>query len=280
MKKTIAITILALMIFQLPAQKIVNYDKNGGKLKTVSEFVELSINNTPSNKAPLAVSATAGVVLGPVFDFAAGLIKSKIEKRKKSFVASYSNSNEFIQDDFKTGNLKELVVRRYAMNALNELEGENKSLMSEYIFKMSDDHGDLVLELKNVTLNRSKARYKESDNLAIAINIKAKASVSGSAKAEKGKSEEKKAVEGEGKILIPVISIIDGTQDFSNKGNIVGKVKIKGVKFEDLIDVIFEVSISETNITRLDPNIVEEIITNNSKDIQAILKALFKVEDE
>ncbi|MES2062465.1 MAG: hypothetical protein V4456_11130 [Bacteroidota bacterium] len=71
------------------AQQISNYSSNGDQLKTFSEFTKLEVSVIPRNNIPAAGATIAGVVLGPVFNITAATIKNAIEKRQKSFVATY-----------------------------------------------------------------------------------------------------------------------------------------------------------------------------------------------
>lgn len=257
---------LVLVISQLPAQKIINYNQSGDKTKTLSEFVEISLKSS-IEKNGVAPAAIVGVVLGPLYDIVSGIIKDKLEKRQKSFVASYSNSNEFSKVDLNDGIPTELTVKRYAMNNLDELERDPKPLMSEYTFSVTPSGNDVLIELINITLNQSKARYKENDDLAISISVKSKVTVTTAA--------DPKTIESDGTFLVPIIGVGGGAQDFSKRGKIVGKMILKNVDLAKLSTINFAVTVTETNIKRADPGIVQQILTNNSKEIQSILKELF-----
>lgn len=278
MRTFILIGCLILSGLQLSAQKLVNYDQNGDKLKSVAEYVDISIKNEQlSSDTKLGATILAGVILGPVYNILSSTIKSVLEKRQKSYTASYSNSKQFLSESFKKAGSKSLIISRYAINSLEEIS--NERIMAKYEFALVEEENSISIEIKNVCLNRSKARYKKDDNLAITINIKA-TSTTISSKIDSDTKENKsesKTVESDGTITIPIFKVTGDTQDLQNKGNVINKIRLNGISLSTSNSIKFSVSISETNITRIDPSVVQTILTNNNSDIQSILKTIFGV---
>jgi hypothetical protein len=274
LKKTLLIICLAFLSSQLQAQ-VINYDKDGNKLKSVNEYIDISVINTVPNKTPAVSTSIAGVILGPVYNIVSSLIKNSLEKKQKSFTASYSNSSEFSASDFKNPGMKSLLITRYAINSLGDTD-ENH-LMAQYILTLLPDENCLSIELKSVFLKRSKARYKKKDNLSIAINIKATSIKQTISQKEDAKSE-MTSKDSEGTITIPIIIMTGENQDFNNSSNIINKIKLNGIIFSSSIK--FAITITETNISHIDPSKVQTIISNSTGDIQSILKAIFGVPEK
>jgi hypothetical protein len=271
---------LALLNIEMQAQKIINYKKDGNKQETLNEYVDISITNTPSNKVPAAPTSFAGVVTGPIYNIVASIIKNSLEKRQKSYTASYSNGSEFSHEVFNEQGLKSIVVKRYAINTLDDVDDSH--LMAEYVLTLEPGANSLSIQLKSILLNRSKARYKSNDNLSIAINIKATPAeqIEKKDSTNKDAKPENKSTDSEGTITVPIIKVTGTNQDLSNKSNIINKIKLNGIDLSTSSSVKFSVSITETNINHIEPSKIQTIISNNSGDIQTILKAIFGVSDK
>lgn len=277
MRKVTLILSLILLGMQLSAQKLINYDKNGGKIKSVTEYVDISIINTPGNKSYLGPTSFAGVVLGPVYNIISATIKNGLEKRQKSFTASYSNSSEFSIDDIKKIELKSLLIRRYAINTLDDIN--NSHLMAEFLLTILPDPNNLSIQLHDILLKHSKARYTKGDNLSLTINIKATSTtqIEKRDSATREVTVESKSKDSEGTIIIPILQVKDSIQDLSGKGKVINKIRLNGISLSNPGSIKFSINITETNISRIDPSKIQTIIANNSNDVQSILKALFGV---
>ncbi len=281
MRTFILIGCLILFGLQLSAQKLINYDQNGDKLKSVTEYVGIDIKIYPtSNPVKVFSPVIASVLLGPVYNILSSTIKSSLEKRQKSYTASYANSKEFSGELFKKEGLKSLIVNRYAISSLDNIVDEQ--LMAKYELTLSEVENCLIIEVKEIFLKRSKARYKKDDDLAITINIKA-TSTTDLVKKDPDTNENKlesKSVDGEGTITIPIFKLTGDNQDLTGKGNFINTIRLNGITPSTSKYINIAVNITETNITHIDPTIVQTILTNNNSDIQSILKAIFGVAKE
>ncbi|OOV17567.1 hypothetical protein [Flavobacterium sp. LM4] len=271
MKKIILIGCVILSSLQLSAQKLVNYDKNGEQLKTVTDYLEISATGASaekSNEGLIAAPAVAipALLLGPVFNIASTAIKNGLEKKQKSYTASYSNSGEFSTNEIKT---KSLLIKRYAIDKLTDIDEEH--LMAKYVLTLKSDGNSTLIKLDSILLKKSKARYKKNDNLSLSINIKAVSSHLN----EENKTE---LISSEGTIIIPIFKV-DGTEQYLGDKNIINPVRLNGISLDTSNTIKFAVNISETNITRIDPSKIQTLISNNSDDIQSILKIIFNVEN-
>lgn len=270
-----------LVACQSSAQKLTSYDQKGNKLKTVTEYVSLTVTNQPPISQPAAPSSFIGVVLGPVYNIASGLVKDGIEKRKKSYVATYSNSSSFNSDELnRVGQKKRLILKRYAINDLGGLKESN--LMAEYTFLLlpSTAPDQLEIQLETILLKRSKARYHADNNLSIGITIKTSARQKKSSVQENDEDTKLETLSGEGLINIPILKVNNDPQNLGENEDIINKIRLKDINFKTLIDIQFAISITETNISHIDPGIAQNLVTNNSSDLQTILKAIFKVNDK
>lgn len=278
MKTFILIGCLILSGLQLSAQKLVNYDHNGGKLKSVTEFVEVDIKIYPSSDpVKMTPSAIGSIMLGPVFNILASTYKSELEKRKKSYTATYANSKEFSGELFRTNGLKSLILKRYAINTLDDIVDEQ--LVAKYEFMLTEEKNSLSIDLKDIKMIRSKARYKKDDNLAITIHIKA-TSTTESIKKDPNTKENKMestTIDKEGTITIPIFKLTGENQDLSRKGEVINTIRLNGITPSKANSMVFAVNITETNITHIDPSFAQTFLTNNNGDIQAILKTIFGV---
>jgi hypothetical protein len=281
MRTFILIGCLIFSGLQLTAQKLVNYNQKGEKLKSATEYVGIDIKIYPTSDQVKVVSPViASVMLGPVFNIVTSSIKNGLEKRQKSYIASYANSKEFSGKLFKEGGLKSLIVTRYAISSLDNIVDDQ--LMAKYELALSEVENCLLIEAKDIFLKRSKARYKKDDNLAITINIKATSTTDLVTKDPDTKENklESKSVDSEGTITIPIFKLTGDNQDLTGKGNFINTIRLNGITPSTSKYIKIAVNITETNITHIDPSIVQTILTNNNSDIQSILKAIFGVAEE
>src|SRR5690625_2459276 len=167
MKKSLLVFFLLITYHSLLAQKIMNYDKNGRKLKTASEFVDLSIENTPGQQAPGVESAITGILLGPVYNIVSSFIQNQLKTRQQQYIASYGNSVVFPDNEIQSRGARSLIIRRYAINTLDD--GNEEHLMAEYVLPITTDKNSITLSLNSVLVSRSKARYRPKDKLSLSI---------------------------------------------------------------------------------------------------------------
>jgi hypothetical protein len=231
---------------------VINYDANGEKTKSVSDYTEVIISEKQPKDIGFTAAVISSIIMGPGYNIVAGIIKKAIEKRQKSYVASYSNSARI---ELKSDTSYLLKVNRYAINALKDID--DKHLVSTYTFDLTTDTSGVTITLVSGKLSKSKARYNNQDeNLSVSINIKTSST--------------------DGTILIPVIKVKNDELDFS---------KVKGINqiyLDNIInptspDVRFAVTVTETNISHIDQSVIQNILTANSSDIQTILKTIFGV---
>ena len=278
MKTIVLIGCLMLSGLQLSAQKLVNYDQNGGKLKSATEFVDLDIKiYPPSDPVKMIPPAIGSIMLGPVFNILASTYKSELEKRKKSYTANYANSKEFSGKSFKATGLKSLIIKRYALNTLDDMVDDQ--LMAKYEFALTEEENSLSIEVKNIRMIRSKARYRKDDNLAITIHIKA-TSTTESLKKDPNTKENKiesTTIDKEGTITIPIFKLTGENQDLSGKGAVVNTIRLNGITPSKANSIVFAVNITETNITHINPSLVQTLLANNTGDIQTMLKTMLGV---
>ena len=318
MKNMLLCLLTLLTCSHVQAQSIINYGPDGEKTKKLSEYVELSLEPTSTAESLGSPIALVGIALGPVFNIVSSTIKKSLEKRQKQFVASYSNSAEFSEEDLKRSGRKgsvlhqNLVITRYAIDALNQLDQNH--LMATYCLRMipSDSPDKLQLELQSITLNQSKAKYKKGEHLSIALTIKAtaqhtteatapettevpaqpRAKATGlhtfktvmqppaTAKAKPDAKTETTTKEAEGTITVPLVKVSKDMQDFTPFRNVVNPIILHGIDLSTATSLKLAVSITETNVNHLTSSEITTLVMDNTGDIQTILKSLFGVQNE
>jgi len=259
MKKSLLVFFLLITYHSLFAQKVLNYDKNGRKLKTASEFVDLSIENTPGQQAPEVESAITGILLGPVYNIVSSFIQNQLKKRQQQYIASYGNSVVFPDNEIKSKGERSLIIRRYAINTLDDVNDEH--LMAEYVLPITTDKNSITLSLKSVLLNRSKARYRSKDKLSLSIQV----SITNPLFVQ--------PIVNEGTIVVPIAKVTGETKDFSEYKNVINKIRLSQLEIADSLPIKFLVTITETNISKIEPSEVQRLISNNSEELRTILKA-------
>lgn len=284
MKQLILALLFCSPSLSVVAQQVNNFDKAGKNAKSLSEFVKIELEVKPGGRGPAAVGALAGIVLGPVINIASSLVKNGLEKRQKSFTASYSNTVGFEKDKISMTGGKTLIVSRYAINDLSQLTSEN--LTTEFRLLLIPGEERITIKLKDLLLRKSKARYRnEKDNLTVSINLKVTSmqkteTKKGSAEKKEDDSEPKTTeVTKEATINVPIIKVSDDTKDLSTS-DVINEITLHGIDLKSSEGLTFGVTVTETNINRVDPSLVQSLVSNNSTDIQNILKAIFGVEDK
>lgn len=239
-------------------QKVYNYDKNGHRLKTAAEFVDVGMTNTPPEGTAGTESVIGGILLGPVYNIISSTIKEQLKKREQKFIGTYSNSTAFSYDDFKQKGDKTIFIRRYAIDIMPEIDSSH--LAAEYELPVTVDNESITIALGSILLKRTKAKYKSRDKLSISIHVAA------------NNVAENNPPLGEGTIVVPVYKLTGEPQDLSLYEDKINKIVLPNPGLSEPGNLKLSISVTETNISRLDPSRVQELISNNSEDLRTILK--------
>lgn len=231
---------------------IKNWDKNGKCHKSVSEYTEIII----SQKKP-GLSALKPILMGPAYSIFSSIVKNSLENRKKSFTGTYSNSA--IINDPK--DIDSIIVNRYAINKLEEIDSKHLATSIKMYVLPDEEANGLNINLASIKMAKSKAKYKSGNNLAISIAIKATY--------KKGE----KSYSSDGTIIIPIATVSSDIQEFE-KG--VNKIFLDGIDFKSINYIQFSVTVTESNTSKLNPTIVQNLLTNNLNDLQTILKTILE----
>jgi len=243
---------------------MVNYDANGKKNKSVSEFVSVKFSSSTNKAFPVA-----GTLLGPVYNIVASIIKNSLEKKQKSYTNAYSNSVMVKPNEINFSGGPIMQVKRFAINSLSDVDEKYK--VAEYDFAISQQNEGLEVRLDSLGLMKSKARYNPGDHLSISITIKATSYTQD--------KTDIKTKDAEGTIVIPIMEVSNENVSFRDKQDIIGKILLPGIIVTSANSVKISISITEVNISHIDPSTIQTIVSNNAADIQAILKAIFGVSD-
>jgi hypothetical protein len=281
----------------LNAQKIYNYDGVHSPDKSVNDFLEISVEALREKPTPPRMPAFAGLfpfpvvssLIGPIGTLSIDIINSSISKRQQSFTATYSNnisipivnSGDKSSDKLFYSDLLEekciLILRRYKLNDINQTLQAN-DIMAEYKFNFSmKETGSIQITLDSVKLIKSKARFKNDENLSIGIDFKL-GIMSKSSDSKESPDQDL----GESIIKIPMIKIGKFYVSQGRGTGILNEKLINHAFFKSFAkpakdnEVILNVSVTvtEANINHLQPRMVDNLLKNNGDDIVSVLKAI------
>jgi hypothetical protein len=296
------------------AQKVKNYNSQGKATESKTDFLTITFEHHDDKPVAGNVAAIPGIItaiIGPILKVGVDAWATHIEKKQKSFAATYSNqvvmsikTTDYITLQ-KPGNLY-LHLRRYGVNSIND-KLEKTNLYSEFIFEVTQFDEDRVeLRLISVYLAKSKARYnKPEEDLAVGIDIKLTPSITDTAPAEdapqttdgkdattdKKSNGGKKAADGGAKkdakvetdgsggesiVKIPLIKVNDAATSIDKSVVLINHGIFNGLPKpgDKPLNLTIAVTITEANADHLEPSLIEKLIQSNGSDFTDIIKGL------
>lgn len=240
-------------ILQSVAQPIKNFDAKGKVQTSTADFLSVTDGNTKA-----FTTALIPVIVG------AGInIYNTIKERKKAtYTGVYSNTFSFAK-------LPETItLNRLMLADKKEVEYGYKEvdpIASKFILDVSNKPGGITIKLVSGSLNRSKAYFKRGHTLAITIDIKIM-----------GTAEDGSALDiGEASIIIPMIYVRNEGYNFKAPGI---ERYITEANFLPLPEKTSDRSVSiafkitEVNLNKVVPSVVESILKSNGSDLTDLLK--------
>ena len=276
------------------SQKLANYDSLGHNKPSNTDFLVSRIKQYSTVEAYLGVADIVGGVVGSVADIAISIINNAIDKKQKSYSATYSNSFLFdipLSDyDSLTNGSYQLIVKRMRIKSLDQIPNKDDEA-SVFTFNILKSNGILKVQLARLNLLQTRARSRNGDNLGLSFDIKISlggdslvkdTSTSNVTKKDKQKVDSSNSITiqnsvdlGEAKITVPILTRKTDTKIKSDNKFINIGYFDKLPKSNGKVQMIITASISEVNLNHLAPSLAATLLKGNSSDLTSILKVFF-----
>ena len=258
--KKLTFIFLCCFTIQTIAQPVRNYDSKGKVQKSTTDFLSVTGSD---------VTRVFPVAIIPVIVGAGINIYNTLKERKQaSYTGVYSNTFSF-EHLPKTIKLQRMMITD--KKVVDYKYEKIDPIAATYDLEVLKDPGGIKIKLFAASLKRSKACFKPGHTLAITVNIKLT-----------GTADDGSAIDlGEGNIIIPMIYVRDDVYDFeaTNLDEYVTKANFLPLPIKsDLLPVSMTVSITEINLNKVSPTVVESILKSNGSDLIDVLKGALGVD--